>query len=449
MLELPPLPGVRRLEILGEVPDLSDLKLPKRSQELVDLVETLEGRATDAEERVTAALERLKFGEEQREAAIARDTVKLDSRAATLDQQEAEITQQAATAVSHQRAEIEKQRQETIDWKRKVEEQVSRDEATARALIEDKLRGFEFVGEAWADYERGVAAAQSRALRSKSHPALKAAEVVRAKGEEVALATRRAKAAEWTVALYEYHLPWITDLRDQAEQEAYIGAAEEQGDRLAREDPVSRFLSREEFSALPEGERNQRALDRYLRSRKSPWQLGRDYERYVGYLREQAGFTVTYHGIEKGLEDLGRDVLAERDGSVEVIQCKRWAQAKTIHEKHVFQLYGTMVLARLENPDKEISGTFTTTTGLSSKAREVAGYLDIKVEEQFPLKDYPRIKCNIGRRGEERIYHLPFDQQYDSTLIEPERGERYVSTVAEAEAGAFRRAWRWRGASNS
>ena len=52
---------------------------------------------------------------------------------------------------------------------------------------------------------------------------------------------------------------------------------------------------------------------------------------------------------------------------------KRWAQAKTIHEKHVFQLYGTVVLARLENPGEKVSGTFTTTTKLSEKAREVAG----------------------------------------------------------------------------
>ncbi len=41
----------------------------------------------------------------------------------------------------------------------------------------------------------------------------------------------------------------------------------------------------------------------------------------------------------------------------------------------------------------------------------------------MPLADYPRIKCNIARRDDERIYHLPFDQQYDTTLIEPERGE--------------------------
>jgi hypothetical protein len=31
----------------------------------------------------------------------------------------------------------------------------------------------------------------------------------------------------------------------------------------------------------------------------------RDYERYVGYLYEQDGCTVSYYGIEKGLETSG------------------------------------------------------------------------------------------------------------------------------------------------
>ena len=168
-----------------------------------------------------------------------------------------------------------------------------------------------------------------------------------------------------------------------------------------------------------------------------------DYERYIGYLREQAGFRVTYHGIFQGLEDLGRDLLAERDNEIEVIQCKRWALTKTIHEKHIFQLLGTVLAARLEHPDKTVRGTFTTTTTLSDRAREFARLLDIRVEENEPLADYPRIKCNLSRTGE-RIYHLPFDQQYDTTVITPDTGELGASTVAEAEAAGFRRAWRWR-----
>jgi hypothetical protein len=54
------------------------------------------------------------------------------------------------------------------------------------------------------------------------------------------------------------------------------------------------------------------------------------------------------------------------------------------------------------------------------------------------------VKCNISLRDGEKIYHLPFDQQYDRTKIKADRGEKYVYTVAEAERTGFRRAWKWR-----
>jgi hypothetical protein len=321
-------------------------------------------------------------------------------------------------------------------------EKLARDRDVIDGLIADRTAAYPLVAAVWADYELAKASAEAKELATKKRPAPRAADAVREKGRELAEVRRQAKLAEYIVQLYEWHFPWLTELRDIGEAESFV--AEGPAREVDRHDPVGHWLTAEEFRALPEAERNQRALDRYLKSRKSPWQLGRDYERYIGYLREMAGCAVTYHGIFKGLEDLGRDVLAERNGEIEVIQCKRWAQAKTIHEKHIFQLHGTVVLARLESPDQTFNGTFTTTTKLSPKAREVAAYLGIKVEEGVPLEDYPRIKCNIGRDGS-KIYHLPLDQQYDTTIIEPERGERYAATVAEAEALGFRRAWRWRG----
>jgi hypothetical protein len=45
----------------------------------------------------------------------------------------------------------------------------------------------------------------------------------------------------------------------------------------------------------------------------------------------------------------------------------------------------------------------------------------------------------------ENIYHLPFDQMYDATVVHTERGEFYARTVEEAEQAGFRRAFRWRG----
>jgi hypothetical protein len=345
------------------------------------------------------------------------------------------------------RRELDQRRRELAEKERELgQERADIDERleTLSLLVRDRVAGYEHIAQAWADWEVARADSDSRSLRTKKHPAYSAAQVVREKGKEMADLRRRMKLAEYLTSLYEFHFPWLEEFRDVEAEIDYVAVAT--GDDETRDDPASRFLSKDEWAALSPADRHQLALERYLHSRQTPWQVGRDYERYVGYLREQAGCAVTYHGIVKGFEDLGRDLLAERAGAIEVIQCKRWAQHKVIHEKHVFQLFGTMVAAQIENPGKTVTGTFTTTTALSDRAREFAKVLEIRVEENFPLDDYPRIKCNIARRGGERIYHLPFDQQYDSTVIEASRSELYAATCAEAEATGFRRAWRWRGA---
>ena len=96
---------------------------------------------------------------------------------------------------------------------------------------------------------------------------------------------------------------------------------------------MSVFLTAGEYDSLSTAERNQRALERYMQGRKSSYQLGRDYERYVGYLYESEGYTVTYFGIENGKEDLGRDLICRKNGHTLVVQCKYWSKHKLIHEK--------------------------------------------------------------------------------------------------------------------
>ena len=85
-----------------------------------------------------------------------------------------------------------------------------------------------------------------------------------------------------------------------------------------------------------------------------------------------------------------------------------------------------------------------TTTSLSEVATEVAQVLGIKVAPISLPSTYPIIKCNISSATNEKIYHLPFDQQYDRTQIS-RSGECYVTTVKDAEKLGFRRAWRFRG----
>jgi hypothetical protein len=85
----------------------------------------------------------------------------------------------------------------------------------------------------------------------------------------------------------------LVEFRDVEAEIDYVAPAAESDEK---DDPAARFLSKDEWAALSTADRNQLALERYLRSRMAPWQLGRDYERYVGYLREQTGCAVTYHG---------------------------------------------------------------------------------------------------------------------------------------------------------
>ena len=219
---------------------------------------------------------------------------------------------------------------------------------------------------------------------------------------------------------------------------------------LSDYDSTRDYLSKEEYDKLSTVERNQLALDRYRESHnKSKWQIGRDYELYVGYKYTQMGYDVDYFGSYMGLEDLGRDLIAKKDNEIHIVQCKYWSNKKQIHEKHVNQLYGTMASYCIEHEcNKEnIKGVLVTNIELSPMAKKMAAHLDIKYVENFESGNYPCIKCNIGHDayGETtKIYHLPFDQQYDSTKIK-NKGEFYAATVAEAEAAGFRRAFKWFG----
>ena len=215
-------------------------------------------------------------------------------------------------------------------------------------------------------------------------------------------------------------------------------------------DPVRSYLSPDEWRGLSESERNQLALDRYVASRqKSRWQIGRDYELAVAHEYREKGYSVDTTGSYKKYDDLGRDLIAKKDGTTLIIQCKYWSEERTIHEKHIFQLYGTMICYCLENRVDfgSVKGVFVTKTTLSPMARKVAAHLGIYVSELHPMADFPRIKCNLGRDeygSTTRIYHLPMDDLYDRTKIE-NPGEFYAFTVKEAEAAGFRRAYKWLG----
>lgn len=292
-------------------------------------------------------------------------------------------------------------------------------------------------------------------LRFKNPPAMRAADEVRAIRTDKRKWVERCKAAEYKVLYYEQIAPWLIETEDEKLVGDTCDVFNVEYDN--KEDAVGYWLTKEEYMALPTQEKYQKALDRYCRRNKTNAEIGRDYERYIGYRYEKDGWDVEYRGIIDGYEDRGRDLICRKDGITHIVQCKYWSSRKEIHENHINQLFGTTVKYYLEQNSqasfddfiksllgrkKSIVPIFRTSTKLSDTAKEFAKALGIKVIENDKMGEYPMIKCNIGK-NDEKIYHLPFDQQYDKIKIDRE-GEFFANTVKEAERAGFRRAKRWR-----
>lgn len=317
---------------------------------------------------------------------------------------------------------------------------------------------FPWLVSAIADLHALEAERDAQILETKKHAAVKSAGVVREHGAKRREAERQSRLMRYRVQYYEKLFPWIADyVGDDVPDEAVdlSGSQAEPTD-----DPVKRWLNDAEYERLSETDKNQLALDRWKTSSKSRWQVGRDYERFIGYNYETLGYDVEFTGAIEGLQDMGRDLIARRGSELRVIQCKYWSKEKTIHEKHIFQLFGSTLeyafrlgtfsdlnqLSLFGGPIK-ITGAkavLYTSTNISPVAKDAAKRLEVECNENIGISDYSLIKCNISMRDGQRIYHLPFDQQYDRTKIMAAEGEKYVYTVAEAQKAGFRRAWKWR-----
>jgi hypothetical protein len=346
-------------------------------------------------------------------------------------------------------AELQKQK---AAWLRQRENAIDVMETMRR----EKSLGFPWLAKAYSDYFELLELQTALELETKKPPAKKSAETVRIIAAEKAQLRRENRILRELHRYYETLFPWLIDFKGE-DLDDLIRQANQPLDQSSENDqdhdPVVEWLSQAEFNSdtLTRTEKFQRALDRYWSRRKAPWQIGRDYERYVGYIHERDGYNVEYHGIVFGYEDMGRDLICIKGNDIRIVQCKYWSREKIIHEKHVCQLLGTVIMYEKSHqfdPDlfgnPSITAWLYTSCSLSKKAREFAKLLGVQLVENDSLGKYPMIKCNVSRRDGAKIYHLPFDQQYDRTLIEYE-DECYVETVAEAEALGFRRAFRWKG----
>lgn len=245
---------------------------------------------------------------------------------------------------------------------------------------------------------------------------------------------------------YEYLLNIFPELNDYVEDIESIKELDKYTDleNLTDEyDYVKKYISKVEYSSLNEIQRNQLALDNYVKGKKTNWQIGRDYELYCGQYYQRKGWEVNYFGMEKKLNDLGRDLIAKKGSDIHIIQCKYWSKEKLIHEKHILQLFATTHILEISKSDlfHNFKPVFMTNIELSETAENFAKMLKVEIIK-MDLKEFPRIKCNVN--GNNKIYHLPFDQKYDVTQIN-NKDEMYALTVEQATRSGFRRAFKYHG----
>jgi DUF2075 family protein len=341
---------------------------------------------------------------------------------------------------------IVQQKQELSDERNFFEQLKKKGLEAVTEMAKERQLGFPWLAKAYDEYFTLQEKEIVEYLKHKKHPAISASEVVREQSKLRRQAEIDKKIAQYLVEYYENIAPFLIDLKEEVdivteqERELLKEYSEEE-----LEDATTQYLSKEEYRKLPSVERNQLALDRFWKRPKSKWLIGRLYERYVGYLYEKQDYDVEYVGIFKGFEDLGRDLICQKGKDFIVIQCKNWAKFRTIYEKHIFQFFGTVFQYKDENPGRKVRAIFYTSTELSELARRFAGELGIELKENFKFdKDYSCIKCHTSKIDGTKIYHLPFDQQYDKTKLEKKYGEFYCKTVKEAEDAGFRGAFRYR-----
>lgn len=240
---------------------------------------------------------------------------------------------------------------------------------------------------------------------------------------------------------FEYLLSIYPELRVYKNDDAYINYMHEEEKRCN----IKNWLTDEEYNHLSEVGREQLAVDRYITgsSKWTDWEKGRNYEIYCAYILFNEGYDIIQEGLNKKLEDKGRDIIAvhQKTGKTLIVQCKNWIGY--VRENIVFQLFGSYAQWLVDNDrklgDKSVEAWLYVTGPLSDEAQRCAQKLDVHVRH-LPMEKFPAIKCNVNHNTGQLIYHFPFDRHYDLVKINA-RGKGYKFSVAEAINEGFRRAY--------
>jgi hypothetical protein len=211
------------------------------------------------------------------------------------------------------------QRELFIKYKEDVKESLN-------TIVREESIGFPWLATAIADYYENYDKIFATYLEQKKRPAFVQAERIKEIGREKKIFKKEFQVTKYIIEYYEALFPWLREYVGFNSDELIKSIYSERS--VEENDPVSFYITKSEFESLSVTERNQKALERYWARDKDPWQIGRDYERYIGYMYENKGFKVEYHGIEKVKDDLGRDLICTKGNQIEIVQCKYWSLKK-------------------------------------------------------------------------------------------------------------------------
>jgi hypothetical protein len=217
------------------------------------------------------------------------------------------------------RASLVEYRRAVEEWRSELETRLRENHAalnSAHATIEARDAAFHeryIAGRAWlaaafADLSIERDAVREFVLRNKPHPGVSSANVLRQSAKEKRAAIIENRLLRMQLASYEEYFPELLDYRELILDEA---ATFVEGETLEDIDPVRLYLTPEEYAVLSSSERNQHALDRYKSRHKTDWEIGRWYERQIGWMLESSDWKVTYEGALRGFADFGRDLIGE------------------------------------------------------------------------------------------------------------------------------------------
>ncbi|MBK7871781.1 MAG: hypothetical protein IPJ74_14435 [Saprospiraceae bacterium] len=186
-------------------------------------------------------------------------------------------------------------------------------EAIVEKFLKEKSLGLPWLERKIIQFEEHFALKQADYLENKKRPAITSAQILRETSKQKREFKEKFNVAKNIISYYETLFPWLTEYLGANLDELLQIIDSKKDESNDEQDPVLSYMTESEYQQLSSAERNQKALDRYLNSKnKSNWQIGRDFERYIGYSYEQRGYDVYYQGIMEGMEDLGRDLICKK-----------------------------------------------------------------------------------------------------------------------------------------